>query len=66
MNLPFPDLNYSRSSEARVSVEERRGKGRKDSIQLEVSLRLLWPRQSKTILPEIAHVTSTVTVPWMP
>lgn len=26
MNLPSPDLNYSRSSEASVSVEERRGK----------------------------------------
>lgn len=38
MNLPSPDLNYSRSSEARVSVEERRGRGRKDSIQPQVSL----------------------------
>lgn len=32
MNLPSPDLNYSRSSEARVSVEERRRKG---SVQVE-------------------------------
>lgn len=35
MNLPSPDLHYSRSSEARVSVEERRGKGRKGSVQVE-------------------------------
>jgi hypothetical protein len=32
MNLPSPDLHYSRSSEARVSVEERRRKG---SVQVE-------------------------------
>lgn len=32
MNLPSPDLHYSRSSEARVSVEERRRKG---SVQAE-------------------------------